>query len=54
MLYREGQLDDRKITIDVPGSRVSVTGLDGPSNQALQVHKDNHIAILVLCVTIIY
>jgi hypothetical protein len=43
-LYREGQLDDRKITVDVPGSRVSVTGLDAPSNQALQVSNDHSIS----------
>ncbi|KAK9917368.1 hypothetical protein WJX75_003610 [Coccomyxa subellipsoidea] len=35
-LYQEGQLDERKITIDLPGSRVSVTNMDGPGGQALQ------------------
>lgn len=36
-LYQEGQLDERKITIDIPGSRVNVTNMDGPGGQALQV-----------------
>ena len=35
-LYRLGELDDRKVTVDIPGSRTSVPNLDGPGGQALQ------------------
>ena len=35
-LYRQGELDDRRVTVDLPGSRVNVTNLDGPGGQALQ------------------
>ena len=35
-LYRLGELDDRKVTVDIPGARVNVTNLDGPGGQALQ------------------
>ena len=35
-LYRQGELDDRRVTVDLPGSRVNVTTLDGPGGQAIQ------------------
>ena len=35
-LYRQGELDDRRVTVDLPGSRVNVTNMEGPGGQALQ------------------
>jgi hypothetical protein len=35
-LYRLGELDDRKVMVDIPGARVNITNMDGPGGQALQ------------------
>ena len=36
-LYRLGELDSRKVVVDIPGSRITVNAMDGPGGQALQV-----------------
>ena len=36
-LYRLGELDSRKVVVDIPSARITVNAMDGPGGQALQV-----------------
>ena len=36
-LYRQGELDSRKVVVDIPSTRISMNTMEGPGGQALQV-----------------
>lgn len=36
-LYRQGELDSRKVVVDIPSARISMNTMEGPGGQALQV-----------------
>ncbi|CAL5229202.1 g12484 [Coccomyxa viridis] len=35
-LYRQGELDSRKVVVDIPSTRISMNTMEGPGGQALQ------------------
>ena len=36
-LYQQGELDSRKVVVDIPAARIPMNAMDGPGGQALQV-----------------